>query len=67
MSRPGSFDPQVSDSELARRNRIERDRLVAEDARRRARGIRVIDVDGRDDARAVADLVADQSVPFLKF
>jgi hypothetical protein len=42
-------------AELAQRNRIERDRLVAEDAVRSAQrlGVRVIEVDGTRDARAV--------------
>jgi hypothetical protein len=51
----------VRDPELAQRNRVERDRLVAEDAVRSATalGIRVIEVDGSVPAEEVADVVAD--------
>ncbi|HEY1487464.1 MAG TPA: hypothetical protein VGF84_15260 [Micromonosporaceae bacterium] len=57
----------VSDLELAQRNRLERDRLVAVDAVDQARGlgIRVIEVDGSVDADGVADIVADHFAPFL--
>jgi hypothetical protein len=58
---------QVSDPKLAQRNRIERNRLVAEDVLRHARrlNVRVIDVDGSLDADAVADLVAGYWEAFL--
>jgi hypothetical protein len=58
---------QVSDPARAQANRVARDRLVAEDAVRRAReaGIRVIEVDGTLDAEAVAQLVAEHFAPFL--
>ncbi|MGN9789205.1 hypothetical protein ACTMTF_47995 [Nonomuraea sp. ZG12] len=48
-------------------NRLARDRLVADDAARSARrlGIRVLEVDGIDDAEAVADIVADHFSPYL--
>jgi hypothetical protein len=61
LPRAGSLSFVVSDPELAQRNRIERDRLIAESAVRLAGelGIRVIEVDGSRDAEAVADLVAD--------
>ncbi|GAA5138423.1 hypothetical protein [Pseudonocardia adelaidensis] len=51
----------VRDPERARRNRVERDRLVAADAVRSAAalGIRVIEVDGSVPAEGLADLVAD--------
>jgi 2-phosphoglycerate kinase len=51
----------VRDPERAQRNRVERDRLVAEDAVRSAAalGIRVIEVDGSVPAEGVADLVAE--------
>jgi hypothetical protein len=50
----------VSDLELAQRNRMERDRLVAADAVAQARrlGIRVLEVDGSINAEAVAEIVA---------
>lgn len=50
----------VTDVELAQRNRMERDRLVALDAVGQARrlGVRVYEVDGSVPAEAVADVVA---------
>ncbi|NUO60770.1 MAG: hypothetical protein HOV78_29235 [Hamadaea sp.] len=61
LTRAATFGHGVSDPARAQRNRLERDRLVADDAVRAARrlGIRVIEVDGTRDAAAVADLVAD--------
>ncbi|MGX6603734.1 hypothetical protein ACWKSP_16545 [Micromonosporaceae bacterium Da 78-11] len=58
---------QVSDPDLAQRNRLERDRLIAADAVRQARalGVTVIEVDGSRDAEAVADEVAAQFELFL--
>jgi hypothetical protein len=58
---------QVSDPELAARNRFERDRLITEDAVREAHrhGIRVIEVNGTRTAEAIADDVADHFRPFL--
>lgn len=58
---------EVSDPERAQRNRIARDRLVAEDAVRNARslGIRVLEIDGSRDAEAVADVVAEHFGPYL--
>ncbi len=58
---------QVSDPERAQRNRVARDRLVADEAVRAARRhrMRVVDVDGSRDAEAVADLVADHFEPYL--
>ncbi|QUQ64848.1 hypothetical protein [Kutzneria sp. CA-103260] len=59
MPRASTFTHQVSDPELAQRNRLERDRLIAADAVDSAHrlGIRVIEVDGSLDAEAVADEV----------
>ena len=61
LPRAGQMSMPVSDPELAVRNRMERDRIVAQDAVDQARGlgIRVIEVDGSRDADAVADLVAE--------
>ncbi|RSM78379.1 hypothetical protein DL991_17510 [Amycolatopsis sp. WAC 01375] len=58
---------RVSDPERAQRNRIERDRLVAEDAVRAAKslGVRVLEIDGSADAEAVADVVAEHFAPYL--
>ena len=57
----------VSDPDLAVRNRMERDRIVAQDAVDQAHrlGIRVIEVDGTRDADGVADLVADHFSAYL--
>ncbi|MEV4388372.1 hypothetical protein AB0J68_22100 [Micromonospora sp. NPDC049580] len=67
LPRAGAIGHQVSDSQLAQRNRVERDRLIAADAVRNAHrlGVRVIEVDGSRDAEAVADLVAEHFAPFL--
>ncbi|WP_129669463.1 hypothetical protein [Phytoactinopolyspora endophytica] len=67
LARAGSLGVELSDPELGQRNRIERDRLVACDAVESARqhGVRVLDVDGSQDAERVADAVADEFAPFL--
>jgi hypothetical protein len=67
LARATAVDHAVSDPARAQRNRLERDRLVAEDAVRSARrlGIRVIEVDGTLDADAVAGLVAGHFAPYL--
>jgi 2-phosphoglycerate kinase len=67
LPRAGALPAEVSDPARAQRNRLERNRLVAEDAVRRAGvlGIRVIEVDGTRDAEAIADDVADHFAPFL--
>ncbi|HEX8345584.1 MAG TPA: hypothetical protein VF657_12755 [Actinoplanes sp.] len=66
-ARAGALRQDVTDPELAQRNRIARDRLIAEDAVRNAErlNIRVIEVDGSRDAQAMADLVADHFRDFL--
>ncbi|WP_405433772.1 hypothetical protein [Micromonospora sp. NBC_00617] len=67
LPRACAIGHQVSDPQLAQRNRVERDRLIAADAVRNAHrlGVRVIEVDGSRDAEAVADLVAEHFAPFL--
>jgi hypothetical protein len=67
LPRAGILQPNVSDPELAQRNRIARDRLIAEDAVRNAKrlNIRVIEVDGSRDAHNIAGLVAEQFHEFL--
>ena len=62
LPRAAAFGHEVSDPELAQRNRIERDRLVGEDAVKSAvrHGIPVIEVDGGHDAEEIADIVAKQ-------
>jgi hypothetical protein len=57
----------LSDPERAQRNRIERDRLLAQDVLDSARrlGLRVISVDGTRDAAAIASDVEEQFRPFL--
>jgi hypothetical protein len=67
LPRAGALRSDVSDPALAQRNRIARDRLLAEDAVRQARqlDIRVIEVDGSRDAEAMADGVAEHFQEFL--
>jgi hypothetical protein len=62
-----AFHRPVSDPQLAQRNRLERNRLVAEDVIRSARQlkVRVFEVDGTLDAEATADLVAGYWQEFL--
>ncbi|MFC4048619.1 hypothetical protein ACFOY4_02890 [Actinomadura syzygii] len=67
LPRTATVSGGVSDPERAQRNRLERDRLVADDAVRSAQrlGIRVIEVDGSQDAPAIAAIVADHFGPYL--
>ncbi|MFI7121441.1 hypothetical protein [Amycolatopsis sp. NPDC049868] len=67
LPRAAAVAHRVSDPERAQRNRVERDRLVAEDAVRTATGlgIRVLWVDGSKDAEAIADVVAEHFGPYL--
>jgi hypothetical protein len=66
LPRAAALGQRVSDPALAQRNRLARDRIVAEDAVNSARrlGIRVIEVDGTQDADAIAGIVADHFGPF---
>lgn len=59
LPRAAAMGQGTSDPARAQANRIARDRLVAEDAVRKAEehGIRVIEVDGSRDAAAIADEV----------
>ncbi|GAA3923969.1 hypothetical protein GCM10023085_01600 [Actinomadura viridis] len=67
LTRAATVGHGVGDPARAQRNRLERDRLVADDAVRSARrlGIRVIEVDGTRDADAVADIVAEHFRAYL--
>ncbi|GAA2325538.1 hypothetical protein OKJ48_00445 [Streptomyces kunmingensis] len=67
LPRAASLGHRVSDPDRAQANRLARDRLVAEDAARRAQqlGIRVLRVDGSRDAVAIAEIVADHFGPYL--
>ena len=67
LTRAATIGHDVSDPARAQRNRLERDRLVTDNAVRSAQrlGIRVIEVDGTRDAGAVADIVADHFRPYL--
>ena len=67
LPRAATFSQQVSDPARGQRNRLARDRIVAEDAASSARrlGIRVIEVDGTHDANAIAGIVADHFRPYL--
>jgi hypothetical protein len=67
LPRAAVFSQQVSDPARGQRNRLARDRIVAEDAASSARrfGILVIEVDGTLDANAIAGIVADHFRPYL--
>lgn len=67
LPRASSVSHRVSDPARAQANRLARDRLVAEDAVRKARqlGIRVLTVDGSRDAAAIAEIVADHFGAYL--
>ena len=67
LPRAAAISHEVSDPDRAQRNRLARDQLVADDAVRTARGfgIRVIEVDGSQDANAVACIVADHFRAYL--
>ena len=67
LPRAAAFGHDVDDPVRAQQNRLARDRLVAEDAVRKARDldIRVIEVDGSLDAEGVAGIVAEQFGPYL--
>lgn len=67
LPRARAVSARVSDPALAQRNRLERDRLVAADAVRRAHqhGIRVIEVDGSRGPDAIADELAEHFHPYL--
>lgn len=67
LPRASAFNQKVSDPARGQRNRLDRDRLVAEDAARSARrlGLRVIEIDGTHDANSIAHIVADHFRPYL--
>jgi len=67
LPRAGRVHAEVSDPARAQRNRLERDRLLAEDAVAKALelGVRVIEVDGSRDAEAMADTLAEHFGAFL--
>ncbi|MGO4752076.1 hypothetical protein AB4212_26270, partial [Streptomyces sp. 2MCAF27] len=67
LPRAAALDHPVSDPARAQANRLVRDRLIAEEAVRAARGlgIRVLEVDGSRDAMAIADDLADHFSPYL--
>jgi hypothetical protein len=67
LPRARALGAQVSDPDRAQHNRLERDRLVAQDAIRSARrfAIPVIEVDGSLGPDAVAGRVADVFGPYL--
>ncbi|WP_019869265.1 hypothetical protein [Salinispora oceanensis] len=67
LTRASALPLNVSDPQLAQRNRIARDRLIAEDAVRNAKrlNIPIIEVDGSYDAQTMASLVAEQFREFL--
>jgi hypothetical protein len=67
LPRAAAVAHHVSGPTRAQRNRLARDRLVAQDATHTAHrlGIHVIEVDGSRDAEAVADSIADHFARYL--
>ncbi|MCI4064115.1 hypothetical protein MRQ36_16510 [Micromonospora sp. R77] len=67
LPRATARHPGVTDPDRALRNRLARDELVAADAVARAHdlGIRVIEVDGEQDAETVAELVTEHFAAYL--
>lgn len=67
LERARAVGAVVSDPALAQVRRLGRDRLLAEEAVRKARelGVRVLEVDGSLDAEAVADVVAGWFAAYL--
>ncbi len=67
LPRATTLGHPVSDPDRAQRNRLERDRLVADDAVRTANelGIQMIEVDGSRDVACIAADVADHFRPYL--
>lgn len=67
LPRAATFGHQVSDPTRAQRNRLARDRLVAEAAVHTAQqlGIRVLNVDGSRAAEDIATDIADHFSPYL--
>jgi 2-phosphoglycerate kinase len=68
LPRAAALSTEVSDQALAQANRIERDRLLADHATRAARehGVRVLEVDGSQDAEAVADELEHHFAAYLQ-
>ena len=67
LGRAKRLGTTVREPTRAQRNRVERDRLLADDvvARATALGLPVLEVDGTEDAPAVAERVERQFRPFL--
>lgn len=67
LPRAGQVSHQVSDPERAQANRVERDRLLAQDVVESARdhGLRVVEVDGSLSVGGLTNLVAEHFAPWL--
>jgi hypothetical protein len=67
LPRAGTLTHNVTDRDKAQANRVTRDRLLADDAVRKARehGIRVLEVTGHRNAEAIADEVASHFTRYL--
>lgn len=67
LTRARTLSTPVSDPERAQRNRLARDRIIAEDAVQSARraGIRVIEIDGTQNVDTITDVLADHFSPYL--
>lgn len=68
LDRARSLGSTVSDPELGQRNRVARDRIIADDAVTSARrhSIEVLEVDGSLDAEGVATEVEQHFAPYLR-
>jgi 2-phosphoglycerate kinase len=67
LPRAGRVSMDLPDPARAQRNRLERDRILAQDAthRARARGVQIIEVNGTRDAESITDEVARHFASFL--
>jgi hypothetical protein len=69
LPRAGRLYLDLPDPARGQRNRLERDRILAQDALERARslGVRIVEVDGSRDPESITDELADHFAPFLTF
>lgn len=67
LPRAGAVSAQVDDPVRAQENRVERDRILAEDVVRAARenGVRVLEIDGSRNADQIADEVSEHFAAHL--
>ena len=67
LARAGTLGTGISDPERAQHNRLARDRIITDDAVNSARrhSIRVMEIDGSQDANAITKMLADHFSPYL--